>query len=124
MPSASAIGAAAKAGGVTGAAVSAGLEAVNSICDVISGEKDVEDMVCDVTYAGAKGGAAGYAGGAAGLAASGAVGSAITATGIGAGLATGGIAATALAFTPAVVGFGAACAVGSLVCDIFDSIFD
>lgn len=124
MPSASAISAAAKAGGVTGAAIGAGLEAASSICDVISGEKDFGDMACDVTYAGAKGGAIGYAGTAAGAAAAGATGAAITATGIGAGLAAGGAAATALAFAPAVVGFGAACAVGSLVCDVFDSIFD
>jgi len=124
MPSAGAVGAAAKAGGIAGAAVSAGIEAVSSIGGVITGDKDVVDAACDITYAGAKGGAAGYAGAAAGSVAAGATGAAIAASGIGAGLAAGGIAATAVAFAPAVVGFGAACAVGSLVCDLFDSIFD
>ena len=87
-------------------------------------ENNVVEMICDVTYTGAKYGTAGYAGTAAGLATTEAAGAVITATGIGAGLASGGIAATTLAFAPPVVGFGAACAVGNLVCDIFDSIFD
>lgn len=124
MPTAGAVSAAAKAGGVAGAAMGAGIEAVCSIGDVITGEKDVVDAACDIGYAGAKGGAAGYAGAAAGSVAAGATGAAIAASGIGTGLAAGGLAATAVAFAPAVVGFGAACAVGSLVCDVFDSIFD
>ena len=124
MPTAGAVHAAAKAGGIAGAAVGAGIEAISSIGGVIAGEKDVVDAACDITYAGTKGGAAGYAGAAAGSAAAGATGALITATGIGTGLAAGGVAATAVAFAPVVVGFGAACAVGGLVCDIFDSIFD
>ena len=124
MPSAGAVSAAAKAGGVTGAVVSAGIETVCSIGGVISGEKDVVDAACDITYAGVKGGAAGYAGAAAGAVAAGATGAAITASGIGAGLAAGGMAATAVACAPAVAAFGAACGVGSIVCDVFDSIFD
>lgn len=124
MSSAGAVSAAAKAGGVTGAAVSAGLETISSIGGVITGEKDFADAACDITYAGVKGGAAGYAGAAAGAVAAGATGAAITASGIGAGLAAGGVAATAVACAPAVAAFGAACVVGSVVCDIFDSIFD
>ena len=124
MPTAGAVSAAAKAGGVAGAAVSAGLEAVSSIGEVIMGEKDLGDAVRDVTYAGAKGGAAGYVGAAAGSVAAGATGAVITATGIGTGLAAGGVAATAVACAPIAVGLGAACIVGGLVCDIFDSIFD
>lgn len=123
MPSAGAISAAAKAGGVTGAAVSAGFETICSIGGVISGEKDFADAACDITYAGAKGGAAGYAGAAAGAVAAGATGAAITASGIGVGLAAGGAAATAIACAPAVVAFGTACVVGGIVCDLFDSIF-
>ncbi len=123
MPTAGAVSTVAKAGGVTGAAVSAGIETICSIGAVITGEKDIVDAACDITYAGAKGGAAGYAGAAAGAVAAGAAGTAITASGIGAGLAAGGVAATSVAFAPAVIGFGAACAVGSLVCDLFDSIF-
>lgn len=123
MPSVGAVSAAAKAGGVIGAAVSAGIETVCSIKDVISGEKDIVDAACDITYAGAKGGAASYAGAAAGAVAAGVTGTAITATGIGTGLAAGGVAAAAVACAPAVVAFGTACVVGSLVCDFFDSIF-
>lgn len=116
MPTVSAIGAAAKAGGITGAVVSAGFEAVSSICDVVSGEKDVADMVCDVAYAGAKGGAVSYAGTAAGVAATGLANTAIAATGI----ISGGMIATA---GPLLAGIGAAWVVGNFACDIFDLIF-
>lgn len=124
MPTVGAVSAAAKAGGVTGAVVGAGIETVCSIGDVISGKKDIGEAACDITYAGVKSGAVGYAGAAAGAVAAGATGSIITATGIGTSLAAGGVAATAVACAPAVVAFGAACAVGSLVCSVFDSIFD
>lgn len=120
IPTASAIGAAAKAGGVTGALVSAGLETVSSLYDVITGEKDVSDMVCDVAYEGAKGGTAGYIGTAAGVTAAGATSAAITASGI-TSLAAGGVIATA---GPILLGLGTTLFVGNLVCDAFDSIFD
>lgn len=124
MPTAGAVRSAAKAGGVAGAAVAAGIEAVCSIGDVISGEKDLVDAACDIAYAGAKGGAAGYAGAAAGTVAAGYAGTAIVASGIGTGLAAGSAAAAVVTFAPAVVGFGVAWAAGSLVCDVFEAIFD
>ncbi len=120
MPSASAVGAAAKAGGVVGAAVGAGIEAMYSVGEVIRGKKDVVDAAGDIAYAGAKGGASGYAGAAAGTVAAGATSAALAATGI---AAATGAAATAVALAPVVVGFGAACAVGSFVSDLFDDIF-
>ena len=123
MPSASAIGAAAKAGGVVGATVGAGIEAMYSVGEVIRGKKDVVDAAGDIAYAGAKGGASGYAGAAAGTVAAGATSAAIAATGIATGVAATGAAATAVALAPVVVGFGAACVVGSFVSDLFDDIF-
>ena len=120
MPSASAVGAAAKAGGVVGAAVGAGIEAMYSVGEVIRGKKDVVDAAGDIAYAGAKGGASGYAGAAAGTVAAGATSAALAATGI---AAATGATATAVALAPVVVGFGAACAVGSFVSDLFDDIF-
>lgn len=120
MPSASAVGAAAKAGGVVGATVGAGIEAMYSVGEVIRGKKDVVDAAGDIVYAGAKGGASGYAGAAAGTVAAGATSAAIAATGI---AAATGAAATAVALAPVVVGFGAACVVGSFVSDLFDDIF-
>ena len=123
MPSASAIGAAAKAGGVVGATVGAGIEAMYSVGEVIRGKKDVVDAAGDIAYAGAKGGASGYAGAAAGTMAAGATSAAIAATGIATGVAATGAAATAVALAPVVVGFGAACVVGSFVSDLFDDIF-
>ena len=124
MPTAGAVGAAAKAGGVAGAAFGAGIEAISSIGGVISGEKDIVDAACDITYAGAKCGAMGSVGAAAGSVAAGAMDAAIAASGVGAGLATGGVAATAVMCAPAVVVFGAACFVGGIVGDLFDSICD
>ena len=123
MPSASAVGAAAKAGGVVGATVGAGIEAMYSVGEVIRGKKDVVDAAGDIAYAGAKGGASGYAGAAAGTVAAGATSAAIATTGIATGVAATGAAATAVALAPVVVGFGAACVVGSFVSDLFDDIF-
>ena len=120
MPSAGMVGAAAKAGGVVGATVGAGIEAMYSVGEVIRGKKDVVDAAGDIAYAGAKGGASGYAGAAAGTVAAGATSAAIAATGI---AAATGAAATAVALAPVVVGFGAACVVGSFVSDLFDDIF-
>jgi hypothetical protein len=91
-----------------------------SVGEVIRGKKDVLDAAGDIAYAGAKGGASGYAGAAAGTVAAGATSAVIAATGI---AAATGAAATAVALAPVVVGFGAACAVGSFVSDLFDDIF-
>lgn len=123
IPSASAVGAVAKAGGVVGATVGAGVEAMYSVGEVIRGKKDVVDAATDIAYAGAKGGASGYAGAAVGTLAAGATSTAIAATGIATGVAAGGAIATAVAFAPVVVGFGVACAAGSFVSDLFDDIF-
>ena len=112
-----------KAGGVVGATVGAGIEAMYSVGEVIRGKKDVVDAAGDIAYAGAKGGASGYAGAAAGTVAAGATSAAIAATGIATGVAATGAAATAVALAPVVVGFGAACVVGSFVSDLFDDIF-
>lgn len=114
VPSAGAVGKIAKAGGVTGAVVNGGIEALYSVGEVIRGKKDVVDAAGDIAYAGAKGGASGYVGTAAGTVAAGATSAAIVAT-----IGTGVMATIA----PAVIGFGAACVVGSFVSDLFDDIF-
>lgn len=113
----------AKASGVTGAMLNAGIETLYSAGEVIRGKKDVVDAAGDIAYAGAKGGASAYAGAAAGSVAAAATSATIAATGIGAGLAVGGVAATAVALAPAAIGLGAACVVGSFVCDMIDDIF-
>ncbi len=114
IPSVGTIGKIGKAGGVAGAVVSGGIEAMYSAGAVIRGKKSARDAAGDIAYAGAKGGASGYAGAAAGTMAAGATSAAIVAT-----IGTGLMATVA----PAVVGFGAACAVGSFVSDLFDDIF-
>ena len=114
IPSASTVGKVAKAGGVAGAVVSGGIEAMYSAGAVIRGKKNVREAVSDIAYAGAKGGASGYAGAAAGTMVAGVTSAAIIAT-----IGTGLVATIA----PAVVGFGAACAVGSFVSDTIDVIF-
>lgn len=114
IPSVGTVGTVAKAGGVTGAVVSGGIEALYSAGAVIRGKKDVVDAAGNIAYAGAKGGASGYAGAAAGTVAAGATSAVIVAT-----IGTGLVATVA----SAVVGFGAACAVGSFVSDLFDDIF-
>ena len=123
MPSASMLGAAAKSGGAWGAAFGAGCEAVSSIIDVANGKKDVGEAVVDVAEAGAKGGVVGATSAVAGSAAAGAAGiatSAFVATGVGGAVAATGAGALAVAFAPAVIGFGAACAVGNLISNIFE----
>lgn len=114
IPSAGTIGKVGKAGGVAGAVVSGGIEALYSAGAVIRGKKSVRDAAGDIAYAGAKGGASGYAGAAAGTMAAGATSAVIVAT-----IGTGLVATIA----PAVVGFGAACGVGSFVSDTIDDIF-
>lgn len=127
MPSASALASVARSGGVVGAAVGAGVEAVSSLVDVANGKKSFGDAALDVGGAAVKGGVSGGAAAAAGSAAAGLTGSALTAAastaaGSAALSALGGTAvgAAAVAFAPAVIGFGAACAVCSFISDLFD----
>lgn len=103
MPTVGQIGAAARSGGVYGAAIGAGIEAVSSAIDVYNGDKEFGDAVIDVGGAAIKGGIVGAGSAVAGTAVAGVVG----------GL-------TAVAAAPAVAGFAAACAVGSLISSIFD----
>ena len=123
MPTATALGAAARSGGVAGAAFGAGIEALSSISDVLDGQKSVGDAAIDIAGAGVKGGITGVASGAAGSVAAGAAGtviSAAAATSIGGTLAatTGG--ALFFAVAPVAVGLGAACAIGSVISGLFD----
>ena len=123
MPTMSAIGSAARSGGMVGAAVGAGIEAISSIGDVIDGKKSVGDAVIDVGGAAVKGGITGSASSAAGVAAAGLAGtavSAVTATGVGAAVASTAVGAVAVAAAPVAVGFAAACAVGSFISSLFD----
>ena len=121
MPSASALASVAKSGGAMGAAVGAGFEAVSSLVDVANGKKSFGDAALDVGGAAVKGGVSGGAA-AAGLTGSALTAAAGTAAGSAALAAIGGTAAgaAAVAFAPVVVGFGAACAVGSFISDLFD----
>jgi len=116
MPTMTALGAAARSGGVAGAAFGAGIEAVSSI-------SEVGDAAMDVAGAGVKGGITGVASGAAGSVAAGAAGTVISAaagTRIGGALAatTGG--ALVVAAAPVAIGLGAACAVGSVISWLFE----
>ena len=118
MPSISALGSAARSGGLAGAAIGAGVEAVSSIVDVCNGRKKFEDAVVDVGSAAAKGGLTGAGSAVAGSFVSGVTGSAVSAlasTGIGTAVAGTAAGATALAAAPLVIGFGAAFAVGSFI---------
>lgn len=123
MPTTTALGAAARSGGIAGAAFGAGIEAVSSISDVLDGRKSVGDAAVDIAGAGVKGGITGAASGAAGSVAAGAAGTMISAaagTSIGGALAatTGG--ALVVAAAPVAIGLGAACAVGSVISWLFD----
>ena len=123
MPTMSALTSAARSGGMAGAAVSAGIEAISSIGAVIDGEKDLGDAVIDVGGAAVKGGLTGAASSAAGVAAAGVAGGAVTAvvsTGVGAAVAGTAVGAVAVAAAPVAVGFAAACAVGSFISSLFD----
>ena len=51
----------AKASGVSGAVLNAGIETLYSAGEVIRGKKDVVDAAGDIAYAGAKEGASAYA---------------------------------------------------------------
>lgn len=126
LPSLSSIGSAVKAGGIAGAAVGAGIEAIISAVDVVKGRKNLRDAACDVAKAGAKGGVVGAGAAAVSGVVAGATGSAVgalTATGIGGAIAATGAGAVALTAAPVVVGFGAACVVGSAISGLIDKNF-
>lgn len=123
IPSISAIGSAAKAGGIAGAVVSAGIEAVSSAIDIVKGRKNVRAAAVDVAKAGAKGGVAGASSAVVSGVVAGATGSAVgalTATGIGSAVAATGAGAVVLSAAPVVVGFGAACVAGSAISSLID----
>lgn len=123
MPTLSGLSTAAKSGGVAGAAIGAGIEAISSTIDVLDGKKTVGDAVIDVGGAAAKGGITGAASAAAGSAVAGMTGAAISSavgTGVGAAIVSTGAGAAAVAAAPVVAGFAAACAIGSFVSSIFD----
>ena len=123
MPTTSALGVAAKSGGIAGAAIGAGVEAISSVKDVLEGKKDVGDALIDVGGAAAKGGIVGSATSVAGATVAGLTGSAVSAavgTSAGAAIAGTAIGATAIAAAPVVAGFAAACAVGSFISSLFD----
>ena len=107
MPTISTMSSAAKAGGVTGAAVGAGMEAISSIGDWMEGNKSAGEAVADVAVAGVKGGVTGAVSGVIGSAAAGATGSAIaaaTATTVGSAVAGTAVGAAAIAAPMVVFG--------------------
>ena len=124
MPTTSALHNVGKAGGLSGAAISAGLQSVQSLCDVYNDKKSLGEAGVDIAAAGIKGGITGYSSAVAGSVAAGATGTAIAATGIGTIAAGSAIGATAVAVAPVAVGFVAACAVGSAISSFLSDIFD
>ncbi|WP_037355354.1 hypothetical protein [Selenomonas sp. FC4001] len=123
MPTLANLGNAAKTGGMAGAVVSGGIEAVSSIYDVIEGNKKWDDAVIDVAGATAKGGITGAGSAAAGSLAAGATGTVVTAiasTTIGGAIAGTTCGALALGAAPIVASIGAAFFVGSAISSIFD----
>ena len=123
MPTISTVSSAARAGGVTGAAVGAGIEAISSIGDLLEGDKSAGEAAVDVAVAGVKGGVTGAVSGAIGSAAAGVTGSAITAaTATTVGSAVAGTAVGAAAIAAALV--VAAVAAPMIVFGLLDSLFD
>ena len=123
MPTISTVSSAARAGGVTGAAVGAGIEAISSIGDLLEGDKSAGEAAVDVAVAGVKGGVTGAVSGAIGSAAAGVTGSAITAataTTVGSAVAGTAVGAAAIAAAPVV----AAVAAPMIVFGLLDSLFD
>ncbi|WP_240098334.1 hypothetical protein [Thermomonas flagellata] len=108
----SAIGQAAKAGGVAGAVVGGGVELVRGCIDLIDGTAEVEEVAGRVVKASAKGGASGAAAGAAATAAGAGAAAAVSALGV-----TGAVATVATVGAPLV-------AVGYLACEAFDAVCD
>lgn len=123
MPTISTMSSAAKAGGVTGAAVGAGMEAISSIGDWMEGNKSAGEAAADVAVAGVKGGVTGAVSGVIGSAAAGATGSAIaaaTATAVGSAVAGTAVGAAAIAAAPVVAAVAAPMVVFGLLGSLFD----
>ena len=123
MPTISTTFSAAKAGGVTGAAVGAGMEAISSIGDWMEGNKSAGEAAADVAVAGVKGGVTGAVSGAIGSAAAGVTGSAITAataTTVGSAVAGTAVGAAAIAAAPVVAAVAAPMVVFGLLGSLFD----
>lgn len=122
MPTISTLSAAAKAGGVTGATVGAGMEAISSIGDWLEGDKSAGEAAADVAVAGVKGGVTGAVSGVIGSAAAGATGSAIaaaTATTVGSAVAGTAVGAAAIAAAPVVAAVAAPMVVFGLLGSLF-----
>ena len=123
MPTISTVSSAATAGGVTGAAVGAGMEAISSIGDLLEGDKSAGEAAVDVAVAGVKGGVTGAVSGAIGSAAAGVTGSAITAattTTVGSAVAGTAVGAAAIAAAPVVAAVAAPMIVFGLLGSLFD----
>ncbi len=123
MPTISAVSSAAKAGGVTGAAVGAGMEAISSIGGWMEGDKSAGEAAADVAVAGVKGGVTGAVSGAIGSVAAGVTGSAITAataTTVGSAVAGTAVGAAAIAAAPVVAAVAAPMVVFGLLGSLFD----
>ena len=122
MPTISTLSSAAKAGGVTGAAVGAGMEAISSIGDWLEGDKSAGEAAADVAVAGVKGGVTGAVSGVIGSAAAGVTGSAITAataTTVGSAVAGTAVGAAAIAAAPVVAAVAAPMVVFGLLGSLF-----
>lgn len=111
----SAVGQAAKTGGLVGAAVGAGVATVGGIVRLANGEAELEDVVLDVAKAGAKGGVTGAVSGAAATAAGAGAATAVAALGV------SGLTATAVTVGAPVL---AAVAAGWAATALWDAIFD
>lgn len=123
MPTISAVSSAAKAGGVTGAAVGAGMEAISSIGGWMEGDKSAGEAAVDVAVAGVKGGVTGAVSGVIASAAADAAGSAIaaaTATTVGSAVAGTAVGAAAIAAAPVVAAVAAPMIVFGLLGALFD----
>jgi hypothetical protein len=123
MPTISTTFSAAKAGGVTGAAVGAGMEAISSIGDWLEGDKSAGEAAADVVVAGVKGGVTGAVSGVIGSTAAGVTGSAITAataTTVGSAVAGTAVGAAAIAAAPVVAAVAAPMIVFGLLGSLFD----
>ncbi len=123
MPTTSTLFSAAKTGGVTGAAVGAGMEAFSSIGDWLDGDKSAGEAAVDVAVAGVKGGVTGAASSVIGSVAAGATGSAVaaaTSTAVGSAVAGTAVGAAAIAAAPVVAAVAAPLAVFGLLGSLFD----
>lgn len=111
----SAVGHAAKAGGIVGAVAGAGVEAIKGAIDLADGTADVAEVAGRVAKAGAKGGTVGAASGAAATLGGAGAAAAVTALGI-----TGGAATVMTIGAP----IAAAVAVGYVASEAFDAVSD